>query len=175
MLLFSNINLKSLLFKINRVLGDDLMIVESIIGLGVIGAVVYLFWKNLQNDASVTDVNKDGKTDIKDVAVAVEKVADVVEDAVEKAVEKAVYVVDVNDDGKVDKNDAEAVLESVKKNVKAKIEKTEPTKPKRARTKKGQFKPDDKATEETNEAWEGGKAPEKKPKKPKKPKMTVVK
>lgn len=40
---------------------------------------------------------------------------------------------------------------------------TEPVKPKRARTTKGKFKADDKVTQETNEAWEGGKAPAKKP------------
>lgn len=38
--------------------------------------------------------------------------------------------------------------------------------PKRARGTKGKFKGDDKLTVETNEAWEGGKAPAKKPKKP---------
>ena len=37
--------------------------------------------------------------------------------------------------------------------------------PKRARAQ-GKFKGDDKLTVETNEAWEGGKAPAKKPKKP---------
>ena len=35
-------------------------------------------------------------------------------------------------------------------------------KPKRARTKKGRYKADDKSTKKYNEAWEGGKAPKKK-------------
>lgn len=49
------------------------------------------------------------------------------------------------------------------------------TKPKRARAR-GKFKGDDKLTVETNEAWEGGKAPAKKPKKPRndKSKLKVV-
>ena len=38
---------------------------------------------------------------------------------------------------------------------------TEP-KPKRARTKKGTYKADDKSTKDVNEAWVGGKAPKKK-------------
>ena len=36
--------------------------------------------------------------------------------------------------------------------------------PKRARTKKGRYRGDDKATDYTNEAWVGGKAPKKKSK-----------
>ena len=39
------------------------------------------------------------------------------------------------------------------------------TKPKRARTKKGRYKGDDKSTKDVNEAWVGGKAPKKKRKK----------
>ena len=35
-------------------------------------------------------------------------------------------------------------------------------KPKRARTKKGRYKADDKSTPDVNEAWVGGKAPKKK-------------
>ena len=35
-------------------------------------------------------------------------------------------------------------------------------KPKRARTKKGTYKADDKSTKDVNEAWVGGKAPKKK-------------
>ena len=35
-------------------------------------------------------------------------------------------------------------------------------KPKRARTKKGTYKGDDKSTKDVNEAWVGGKAPKKK-------------
>ena len=38
-------------------------------------------------------------------------------------------------------------------------------KPKRARTKKGKFKAEDKSTKDVNEAWVGGKAPKKKRKK----------
>lgn len=45
-----------------------------------------------------------------------------------------------------------------------------PAKPKRAKTAKGKFKADDKATPVVNEAWEGGKAPEKKPRAPRKKK-----
>ena len=37
-------------------------------------------------------------------------------------------------------------------------------KPKRARTKKGTYKADDKSTKNVNEAWVGGKAPKKKAK-----------
>ena len=36
------------------------------------------------------------------------------------------------------------------------------TKPKRARTKKGTYKADDKSTPNVNEAWVGGKAPTRK-------------
>ena len=36
------------------------------------------------------------------------------------------------------------------------------TKPKRARTKKGRYKADDKSTPKVNEAWIGGKSPKKK-------------
>ena len=37
-----------------------------------------------------------------------------------------------------------------------------PVKPKRARTKKGRYKADDKSTPNVNEAWIGGKSPKKK-------------
>ena len=37
--------------------------------------------------------------------------------------------------------------------------------PKRARTKKGTYKADDKSTKDVNEAWVGGKAPKKRRKK----------
>ena len=40
-------------------------------------------------------------------------------------------------------------------------------KPKRARTKKGRYKADDKSTPNVNEAWVGGKAPKKKKRKKK--------
>ena len=36
-----------------------------------------------------------------------------------------------------------------------------PVKPKRARTKSGKYKSDDKKTKNVNEAWGGGKAPKK--------------
>ena len=36
-----------------------------------------------------------------------------------------------------------------------------PVKPKRARTKKGKYKADNKKTKNVNEAWVGGKAPKK--------------
>ena len=38
-------------------------------------------------------------------------------------------------------------------------------KPKRARTKRGRYKGDDKSTDTYNEAWVGGKAPKRKRKK----------
>ena len=41
-------------------------------------------------------------------------------------------------------------------------------KPKRARTKKGRYKADDKSTKDVNEAWVGGKAPKKKSRRKKK-------
>lgn len=41
----------------------------------------------------------------------------------------------------------------------------EEVKPKRARTKKGRYKADDKSTPNVNEAWVGGKAPKRKRKK----------
>jgi len=40
--------------------------------------------------------------------------------------------------------------------------KSESRKPKRARTKKGGYRADDKSTKDVNEAWVGGKAPKKK-------------
>jgi hypothetical protein len=46
-----------------------------------------------------------------------------------------------------------------------KFEEAKPTKPKRARTKKGKYMADDKSTPDVNEAWVGGKAPKKKTKK----------
>ena len=160
------------------------MIIESIIGLLVIVAVVYLSWKVIKRDGSNTDLNQDGKTDIKDAAVVVEKVVATVAKAA-----------DVNKDGKVSIDDAKVVAETVKtkfnetveksKSVAKKIKKStqevkpEPVvskAPERARNK-GKLVADSPATPDVNEAWIGGKAPEKKPKpkKPKKPKMTVVK
>jgi hypothetical protein len=174
--------------QINSTLGDDLMIIESIIGIVVTLVVVYLFWKTIIKEAGSVvvgkiDVNKDGKTDIKDAVFAVEKVA-----------EKVVSIADVNKDGKVNLDDVKAVAKKVEDTVSTAVSKTkkatkklaessikapvvaETTTPKRAR-KNGKLVADNPATPEVNEAWEGGKAPEKttKPKKPKKPKMTVVK
>lgn len=48
-------------------------------------------------------------------------------------------------------------------------------KPKRARTKKGRYKADDKSTKGYNEAWVGGKAPKKKKKAKKKAKKKTRK
>ena len=39
---------------------------------------------------------------------------------------------------------------------------TKEVKPKRARTKRGRYKGDDKSTDSYNEAWVGGKAPKRK-------------
>ena len=39
---------------------------------------------------------------------------------------------------------------------------TKEVKPKRARTKRGRYKGDDKSTPDVNEAWVGGKSPKKK-------------
>ncbi len=164
------------------------MIIESIIGIAVTLAVVYLFWQVIIKEAGSVvvekiDVNKDGKTDIKDAKAALDKVT-----------EKAVSIADVNKDGKVNLADVKAVAKKVEDTVSTAVSKTkratkkpevgsikapvvaETTTPKRAR-KNGKLVADDPATPEVNEAWEGGKAPEKitKPKKPKKPKMTVAK
>jgi mRNA-degrading endonuclease toxin of MazEF toxin-antitoxin module len=169
--------------QINSVLGDDLMIIESGIGLLVIGTVVYLFWRSIKDDASKTDLNKDGKVNVEDAKAALDKV-----------VEKVVFVADVNKDGKVNVDDIKTVAKKVEDKVttlvdevktKKSAKKVQPVaapvaapeeKPKRARNK-GKLIADNPATPDVNEAWEGGKAPEKatKPKKPKKPKMTVAK
>ena len=55
------------------------------------------------------------------------------------------------------------VIELVSEKVVAEV-----SKPKRARTKKGTYKADDKSTPDVNEAWEGGTTPKKKGKKKKK-------
>ena len=47
-----------------------------------------------------------------------------------------------------------------------------PVKPKRARTKSGKYKSDDKKTKNVNEAWVGGKAPKKRKKSGRKTKST---
>ena len=61
--------------------------------------------------------------------------------------------------------DAEVVLKKFDDELKAgKIYEVTKGKPKRARTKKGTYKGDDKSTQDANEAWEGGKATEKQPK-----------
>ena len=70
---------------------------------------------------------------------------------------------------------AEVVLKKFDDELKAgKIYEVAKTKPKRARTKKGTYKADDKSTPDVNEAWQGGKAPSKKPK-AKKTKVTSIK
>jgi hypothetical protein len=198
--------------QINSTLGDDLMIVESIIGIVVTLTVVYLFWQAIIKEAGSVvvekiDVNKDGKTDVKDFVVALEKsvsglasVADVNKDGkvnlddAKAVAKKTVSIADVNKDGKVNLDDVKAVAKKVEDTVSTAVSKTkkatkklaessikapvvaETTTPKRAR-KNGKLVADNPATPEVNEAWEGGKAPEKatKPKKPKKPKMTVAK
>lgn len=165
------------------------MIIESIIGIVVTLAVVYLFWQAIIKEAGSVvvekiDVNKDGKTDIKDAKAALNQVA-----------EKVVSIADVNKDGKVNVDDIKTVAKKVEDTVSTAVSKTkratkkpaesnikapvvaETTTPKRARNAKGRLVADNPATPDVNEAWEGGKAPEKttKPKKPKKPKMTVAK
>jgi divalent metal cation (Fe/Co/Zn/Cd) transporter len=139
------------------------MIIESAIGLLILATVVYLFWQS-----GKTNSNK------------------LVDKVVAKVVEKAVSVVDVNKDGKVNVDDIKTVAKKVEDKVttlvdevktKKSAKKVQPeVKPKRARNN-GKLVADNPATPDVNEAWEGGKAPEKttKPKKPKKPKMTVAK
>ena len=158
------------------------MIIESVIGLVVIGTVVYLLSQIMKSESGTTDLNKDGKTDIKDAA-----------EALNRAVDQVIEKVDVNQDGKVNVKDAEAVAEKVKEKFKKNVTESEKAKavveaapvatetkpPKRARNK-GKLVGDNPATPDVNEAWEGGKAPAKKEKdpakkKPRKPKMTVVK
>lgn len=175
--------------QINSTLGDNHMIIESIIGIVVTLAVVYLFWQAIIKEAGSVvvekiDVNKDGKTDIKDAKAALNQVA-----------EKVVSIADVNKDGKVNVDDIKTVAKKVEDTVSTAVSKTkratkkpaesnikapvvaETATPKRARNAKGRLVADNPATPDVNEAWEGGKAPEKttKPKKPKKPKMTVAK
>ena len=71
--------------------------------------------------------------------------------------------------------DAEVVLKKFDDELKAgNIYEVVKNDPKRARTKKGTYKADDKSTPDVNEAWEGGKAPTKKPK-AKKTKVTRIK
>jgi divalent metal cation (Fe/Co/Zn/Cd) transporter len=139
------------------------MIIESAIGLLILATVVYLFWQS-----GKTNSNK------------------LVDKVVAKVVEKAVSVVDVNKDGKVNVDDIKTVAKKVEDKVttlvdevktKKSAKKVQPeVKPERARNN-GKLVADNPATPDVNEAWEGGKAPEKttKPKKPKKPKMTVAK
>ena len=64
-----------------------------------------------------------------------------------KVLEKAIKEAEVV----LKKFDDELQVEKIYEAVKAK--------PKRARTKKGTYKGDDKSTLDVNEAWEGGKAP----------------
>jgi hypothetical protein len=167
------------------------MIIESVIGLLVIAIVGYLFWKSGKtNPSNLVDVNKDGKVNVEDAKVALDNTKVALDNAVEKVVEKVVFVADVNKDGKVNVDDIKTVAKKVEDKVttlvdevktKKSAKKVQPVaapevKPKRARNN-GKLVADNPATLDVNEAWEGGKAPEKttKPKKPKKPKMTVVK
>ncbi len=57
---------------------------------------------------------------------------------------------------------SEAILNSI--TLDFKIDDSVVEKPKRARTKKGRYKSDDKSTPNVNEAWVGAKAPKKKTK-----------
>ena len=50
---------------------------------------------------------------------------------------------------------------------------TKEVRPKRARTKKGRYRADNKSTKSINEAWVGGKAPRKKKKRPAKKKRKI--
>ena len=122
------------------------MIVESIIGLSVLGVVVFLFLKNSQ-DKKITSTNIPSKVVAETVYATVEP------GSVTTAEVKAPVVEQVEEPATVE---------------------TPPEKPKRARNK-GKFVGDDKTTETVNEAWVGGKAPAKNPKPTKKPKMKVVK
>ncbi len=162
------------------------MFIEIIVGLVVVavGAGVYVFRKSIvKNAAPFTDLNRDGKTDVKDVAVLFEK-----------TVSGLTSVADFNNDGKVNIEDAKAAAKTVKtkvtktvKKVKSAVPSKTPVKsevapvqkPKRARTATGKLAADDKSTPDVNEAWEGGvappKAPKKKTTKTKKPVMTVLK
>ena len=51
---------------------------------------------------------------------------------------------------------------------------TKEVRPKRARTKKGRYRADNKSTKSTNEAWVGGKAPRKKKKSTKKMRLKMI-
>jgi hypothetical protein len=116
-----------------------------IVAVAIVACIVYILTKNYDNP----DLNNDGKVDLKDVEVAVNKVkeevtAKVVEvkeevtakavevknevtaKAVEvkaKVVEKAKVVADVNKDGKVDLKDAGAAATKVKEEVKTQVSK----------------------------------------------------
>ena len=61
------------------------------------------------------------------------------------------------------KEGVEDIISKEMKEATVQLEKFE--EPKRARTKKGTYKADDKSTPNINEAWVGGKAPKKKSKK----------
>ena len=58
----------------------------------------------------------------------------------------------------------EVVSSVIRKKEPEVVVKKQPVAPKRARTKKGKFKADNKKTKNVNEAWVGGKAPKKKAK-----------
>ena len=148
-------------------MGIELLIVV-LVGAGL------AFWY-FNRDAKTTDLNSDGKTDVKDALVAVKNTIAGVKAAA-----------DVNKDGKLDAADVKVVATKVKVAAK-KVEKTveeEAPKVKAAakkvvktakaeiagkRTRKdGKFVKDDPSTPDVNEAFKDGKAPVKKPKAPKK-------
>jgi hypothetical protein len=81
----------------------------------------FAFWY-FNRDAKSTDLNNDGKTDVKDALVAVEN-----------TVAGVKYVADVNKDGKVDAGDVKVVATKAKAGAKkaaAKIKATTTKKPK---------------------------------------------
>ena len=105
-----------------------------IVAVAIVACIIYILAKNYDNP----DLNNDGKVDLKDVEVAVNKVKEevtakavevkneVTAKAVEvkaKVVEKAKVVADVNKDGKVDLKDAGAAATKVKEEVKTQASK----------------------------------------------------
>jgi hypothetical protein len=125
------------------------MLIESIVGTVVAAVVIYAMWKVLQKDAETT------------TPAPVVKEPVVSEPSDPALVPESVTI----------------VVGSVEATTVEHAAKPDAEKPKRARTAKGTFKADDKATDQVNEAWVDGKAPEKAPKakKPRKPRMKVIK
>jgi hypothetical protein len=143
-------------------MGIELLIVVLAAGAGL------AFWY-FNRDARSTDLNNDGKTDVKDVLVAVDNTvvglkatADVNKDGkvdvadvkvvAKKAKAGAKKTADVNKDGKVNAKDAKAAV--AKSVAKAEVA------AKRAR-KGGKFVADDPSTPDVNEAFKRSKAPKK--------------